>query len=91
MTENRHNGRAPFAGTIIGKYYNDGEIYSAMKPGPEGLGAILSLAKLNRMKIEVNVPEMDFVRISEGIPAVVSVDALGTRKFLVFMKRTNGI
>ena len=73
--------RAPFAGTIIGKYYNDGEIYSAMKPGPEGLGAILSLAKLNKMKIEVKVPELDYVRISEGIPAFISVDALAAKKF----------
>lgn len=73
--------RAPFSGTIIGKYYNDGEIYSTMKPGPEGLGAILSLAKLNKMKIEVKVPELDYARISTGIPAFISVDALATRNF----------
>ncbi|MBN1756902.1 MAG: efflux RND transporter periplasmic adaptor subunit [Chitinispirillaceae bacterium] len=72
---------APFSGLIIGKYYNDGEVYSSMKPGPSGLGSILSLARLDKMKIEVKVPEQDFVQIRQGAPVVITVDALQDKTF----------
>lgn len=73
--------KAPFSGMIIGKYYNDGEVYSSMKPGPLGLGSILSLARLDKMKIEVKVPEQDFVQIKTGAPVVITVDALQGKTF----------
>jgi membrane fusion protein, multidrug efflux system len=67
---------APFSGIIIGKYYNNGEVYSSMKPGPLGLGSILSLARLDKMKVEVKVPEQDFEKIKTGAPVEITVDAL---------------
>ena len=72
---------APFSGIIIGKYYNNGEVYSSMKPGPQGLGSIVSLARLDKMKIEVEVPEQDFVLITRGLPVVITVDALREQSF----------
>ncbi len=72
---------APFSGTIIGKYYNNEEIYSGMKPTPDGTGAIVSLAQLDAMKIEVNVPERDFPKISKGQHALVELEAYPDRVF----------
>jgi RND family efflux transporter MFP subunit len=72
---------APFGGIIIGKYYNEDEVYSSMKPGPLGLGSILSLARLNKMKVEINVPEQDYVQIKPGKDVNITVDALQGKNF----------
>jgi RND family efflux transporter MFP subunit len=66
--------RAPFTGTIIGKYLNEGEIYSSM-PGASGTAAIVEIAQLYRMKIEVMVPEQEFIYLRPGQTALVRVDA----------------
>ena len=66
--------RAPFAGTVIGKYVNEGEVYTG-SPGYDGISGVLSIAQLGRMKIEVMVPEQDFVLLHPGQPAQVKTDA----------------
>jgi len=66
--------RAPFTGTIIGKYVNEGEVYTGT-PGYDGISGVLSIAQLGRMKIEVMVPEQDFVLLRPGQPAQVKTDA----------------
>ncbi|MDG5816143.1 efflux RND transporter periplasmic adaptor subunit [Chitinispirillales bacterium ANBcel5] len=67
--------RAPYAGTIIGKNFNDGEIYNAQ------LGSIVQLAQLGRMQIEIMVPEREFILLSPGQTALVSVDAFRDTTF----------
>ncbi|MDR2592717.1 MAG: efflux RND transporter periplasmic adaptor subunit [Chitinispirillales bacterium] len=66
--------RAPFTGTVIGKYVNEGEVYTGT-PGYDGISGVLSIAQLSRMKIEVMVPEQDFVLLHPGQPAQVKTDA----------------
>jgi RND family efflux transporter MFP subunit len=66
--------RAPFTGTVIGKYVNEGEVYTGT-PGYDGISGVLSIAQLNRMKIEVMVPEQDFVLLRPGQSAQVKTDA----------------
>jgi RND family efflux transporter MFP subunit len=66
--------RAPFAGTVIGKYVNEGEVYTGT-PGYDGISGVLSIAQLGRMKIEIMVPEQDFVLLHPGQPAQVKTDA----------------
>ncbi len=66
--------RAPFTGTIIGKYVNEGEVYTGA-PGYDGISGVLSIAQLGRMKIEVMVPEQDFVLLRPGQSAQVRCDA----------------
>jgi len=66
--------RAPYSGTIIGKYLNDGEIYNGT-PSSDGFAAVVALAQLQLMKIEVMVPEQDFVFIKQGQTARITVDA----------------
>jgi RND family efflux transporter MFP subunit len=66
--------RAPFAGTVIGKYVNEGEVYTGA-PGYDGISGVLSIAQLGRMKIEVMVPEQDFVLLRPGQSAQVKTDA----------------
>jgi len=66
--------RAPFSGTVIGKYVNEGEVYTGA-PGYDGISGVLSVAQLGRMKIEVMVPEQDFVLLRPGQTAQVKVEA----------------
>ena len=66
--------RAPFSGTVIGRYVNEGEVYTGA-PGVDGISGVLAIAQLGRMKIEVMVPEQDFVFLRSGQTALVRVDA----------------
>jgi RND family efflux transporter MFP subunit len=66
--------RAPFAGTVIGRYSNEGEVYTGA-PGYDGTAGVLAIAQLGRMKIEVMVPEQDFVFLRPGQSASVTTDA----------------
>jgi len=66
--------RAPFSGTIIGRYVNEGELYTGA-PGPDGISGVVAVAQLGRMKIEVMVPEQDFVHLRPGQIAHVRTEA----------------
>jgi len=66
--------RAPFSGTVIGRYVNEGEVYTGA-PGVDGISGVLAIAQLGRMKIEVMVPEQDFVFLRPGQIAHVRTDA----------------
>jgi membrane fusion protein (multidrug efflux system) len=72
---------APFAGTIIGKYYNEGDLFSYLRPGPDGVVAILTVAQLSEMKIDINAPENDYVKIKVGQRAQISVSVLNNSSF----------
>jgi RND family efflux transporter MFP subunit len=72
--------RAPFSGTVIGKYVNEGEVYTGA-PGYDGISGVLSIAQLGRMKIEVMVPEQDFVSLRPGQVAQVRTDAYPDKIF----------
>ncbi len=66
--------RAPYAGTIIGRHFNEGEIYSGM-PGAAGSAAIVELAQLGKMKIEIMVPERGFIHLTPGQVASIKTTA----------------
>jgi membrane fusion protein (multidrug efflux system) len=66
--------RAPFAGIISGKYYEDGEFYSGAPSTPTGKAAIVSLVQINPLKVEVNITEKYFPVIRIGMQARVSCD-----------------
>jgi RND family efflux transporter MFP subunit len=81
--------RAPFSGVIIAKHYNNGENFSAMKPGPQGIPAIVTLARLNLMELQVQVPERDFVQIREGLPVTVHIDVFKDSVFRAQVTRVS--
>ncbi len=72
---------APFSGTVIGKYYSEGDVYNSMRPGPDGVGAILTIAKLDEMKIDINVPENDYAKMKVGQRANIIIGALNDSSF----------
>ena len=47
--------RAPFDGTITGKYYEDGEFYSGAPNTAAGKAAIISIMQIDPLKAIVNI------------------------------------
>jgi membrane fusion protein (multidrug efflux system) len=73
--------RAPFAGVVSGKYYEDGEFYSGTPTTPAGKAAIVSVVQINPLKAEVNISEKYFPMIRTGMDATVTCDIYPGRSF----------
>jgi RND family efflux transporter MFP subunit len=66
--------RAPFNGTITGKYYEDGEFYSGTPNTQAGKAAIISIMQINPLKAIVDVSEQYFPDIHKSLKADVFCD-----------------
>jgi multidrug efflux pump subunit AcrA (membrane-fusion protein) len=66
--------RAPFDGTIIAKLVNVGEMI-----GPER--ALFFLVNISVIKVECDIPEVEFAWVTKGTPAFISVDAYPGEEF----------
>ena len=70
--------RAPFAGTIVKKMAEVGESVAPIPPGVNistASGAIVALADLATLEVEVDVSESNVARLHAGTPAWIVVDA----------------
>jgi RND family efflux transporter MFP subunit len=66
--------RAPYAGIITGKYYNDGELYSPTPNTPAGKAALISMIQIDPVKVLVNLSETYLPLVKEGMTATVKTD-----------------
>ncbi len=66
---------APFQGTIVGKYFDDNELYS---PGRRG---ILRLAQIEKLKLPIAVVTKDYIKLREGMEARIVVEAFPNQVF----------
>ena len=66
--------RAPIDGVVSVTALSPGQV---VVPGIEHIKVV----NLNKMRFAVNVPEADYVRIHQGIPARITVNALGGREY----------
>ena len=66
--------RAPLAGVISGRYFEDGELYSGAPNTAAGKAAILSIVQIDPIKALVNISEKYFPSISTGMDAMVTCD-----------------
>ena len=65
--------RAPFAGRVIGRHIQAGEIFNGM--ATDGTPAVVSIGQLSRMKVEIMVPEREFALLRQGQTAHIRADA----------------
>jgi membrane fusion protein, multidrug efflux system len=65
--------RAPFNGRIIGPHINEGEIFNGM--GTDGTPAVISIGQLEKVKVEIMVPEREFSQLRAGQKAYIKADA----------------
>lgn len=76
--------RAPFAGTVVRKMAEVGESVAPIPPGVNistASGAIVALADLDTLEVEVDVAEANVSRLLPGQPAVVTVEAFPDREY----------
>ncbi|MBK9290522.1 MAG: efflux RND transporter periplasmic adaptor subunit [Bacteroidetes bacterium] len=73
--------RAPFAGIISGKYFENGEVYTGAPVPSVGKPAIVSLVQINQLKALVPVSEKYFPLIRRGIEANVRSDVYAGQQF----------
>lgn len=73
--------RAPYNGVITGKYYNDGELFSPSPNTPAGKPAILSLVKMDVLKLLINLSESYLPLVKKGQSAVVTTDVYPREPF----------
>ncbi len=63
---------APWDGTVLARHTDPGDISSTTRP-------LITLGRLDRLKLRVQVAEADYPRVRPGQPARVRVDAAGSR------------
>ena len=76
--------RAPFTGTVVRKMAEVGESVAPIPPGVNistASGAIVALADLDTLEVEVDVAEANVARLQSNQPAEVVVEAFPERKY----------
>ena len=73
--------RAPYSGVITGKYYNDGELYSPAPNTPAGKAALVSMIRVDPVKLMVNLSEKYRPLIKKGMKATVTTDVYPNEVF----------
>ncbi len=72
---------APFNGIVSGKYFESGEMYSAVPNTSAGKAAILSLVQIDKLKAIVSVSETFFPVIKVGMSTQVAIDVYPGKSF----------
>ena len=76
--------RAPFTGTVVRKMAEVGESVAPIPPGVNistASGAIVALADLDTLEVEVDVAEANVAKLQPNQPAEVIVEAFPERKY----------
>ena len=70
--------KAPFDGIITGKYLNEGEMINPGMPGDRG---VVTLMDISKVKVYVNISEVDIEKVKVGQRAEVAVGTHFDRKY----------
>lgn len=76
--------RAPFTGTVVRKMAEVGESVAPIPPGVNistASGAIVALADLDTLEVEVDVAEANVAKLGSEQPAEVAVEAFPDRRY----------
>jgi RND family efflux transporter MFP subunit len=73
--------RAPFSGTVLRKEAEVGEVVAPSVGGSLTRGAVVTMADLTTLEVEVDVNEAYIARIAHGQPARITLDAYPDTSF----------
>jgi RND family efflux transporter MFP subunit len=73
--------RAPFSGTVLRKEAEVGEVVAPSVGGGLTRGAVVTMADLTTLEVEVDVNEAYISRIRKGAPAKITLDAYPDTSF----------
>jgi HlyD family secretion protein len=81
---------APFTGTVVKKMAEVGESVAPIPPGVNlstSSGAVVALADLDTLEVEVDVSESNVARLVPDQPAEVTVEAFPDRKYRAVLRQ----
>jgi HlyD family secretion protein len=84
--------RAPFTGVVVKKMAEVGESVAPIPPGVNlstSSGAIVALADLDTLEVEVDVAEANVAKLSPSQPAEVTVEAFPEKKYKAELRQIN--
>ncbi len=73
--------RAPYSGVISGKYFNSGELFSPAPNTPVGKAAIVSMVKMDVLKVYINLSERLLPLIKVGQIATIETEVYPNELF----------
>lgn len=73
--------KAPFAGIVTGKYFEDGEMFSGGPTTTTGRSAIVTLMQINPLKVVVSFSEHYYPLIRKGMKAEIVADVYENESF----------
>jgi membrane fusion protein, multidrug efflux system len=73
--------KAPFAGIVTGKYFENGEIYSGGPTTQKGRSAVVTLMQVNPLKLNINISEKYYPLIKKGMKVLVTADVYNNEVF----------
>ncbi|MBN2518969.1 MAG: efflux RND transporter periplasmic adaptor subunit [Bacteroidales bacterium] len=80
--EENVNIRAPFDGIIVGKFNNEGELYSAAAPNAlTGVPCIVALYQIDFLKVIINVSEKHWNEVKNNMEAEVTSELYPDKVF----------
>jgi RND family efflux transporter MFP subunit len=82
--------RAPFTGTVVKKMAEVGESVAPIPPGVNistASGAIVALADLDTLEVEVDVAEANVAKLGPEQPAEVAVEAFPERRYRAVLRQ----
>lgn len=65
---------SPISGVVTAKNYNNGDMYSGQMP-------VLTVMRINPVKLLINVSEMYFTKVKVGMPVNISFDVYPNERF----------
>ncbi len=79
--------RAPFAGTILTKNAEVGEIVAPFASSASSKGSVVTLADMGSLEVEADVSESNINRVQVGQPAEIILDAYPTVRYAAKVKK----
>lgn len=79
--------RAPFAGTILTKNAEVGEIVAPFASSASSKGSVVTLADMTSLEVEADVSEANINRVQVGQPAEIVLDAYPTVRYAGAVKK----
>lgn len=74
--------RAPFAGVVLTKQANVGDVVAPFSTSADSKGAVVSMADLSTLEVEADVSETSLAKASVGQPCEIQLDALPDKRLL---------
>ena len=79
--------RAPFAGTVLTKNADVGEIVAPLAAGVNSRAAVVTIADMTSLQVETDVSESNIQKIVTGLDCEITLDAYPSKRYAGFVSK----